>query len=119
MASSATRLWGSSLSSMPLTMDARSLAPCFLTCKARGEKSGPRGASLAWGLAGTRPLGALQQAPAPCHTSSQKELEGDLNYDCRGQSVFGTGQLLHAVTAHRSHWFPSHWNHQCSISLCN
>lgn len=78
MASRATRLWGSSLSSMPLTMDARSLAPCFLTCEGSGEKSGPRGASLAGGLAGTRPLGALQQAPAPRRASSQKELEGDL-----------------------------------------
>lgn len=74
-----------------------------------------RGASLA----GTRPLGALQQAPAPRRASSQKELEGDLNYDCRGQSVFRTGQSLHAVTAYRSHRFPSRWNHQCSISLCN
>lgn len=119
MASSATRLWGSSLSSMPLTMDARSLAPCFLTCKGSSEKSGPRGARLAGGLAGTRPLGALQQAPAPRRASSQKELEGDLNYDRRGQSVFGTGQSLHAVTAYCSHRFPSHWNHQRSISLCN
>lgn len=50
MASSATRLWGSSLSSMPLTMDASSLAPCFRTCK------GSRRGALLWGsLAGTRP----------------------------------------------------------------
>jgi len=37
MASSATRLLGSSLSSMPLTMDASSLAPCLCTCEGSDE----------------------------------------------------------------------------------
>lgn len=38
MASKATRLWGSSLSSKLLIMEANSWGPCFLACKRRGNR---------------------------------------------------------------------------------
>lgn len=54
------------------------LGPVLPHLRGKRREKRPRGASLAGGLAGTRPPGALQQAPAPRRASSQKELEGDL-----------------------------------------